>query len=235
MCKNINWTVITMLDEAQQASPRERGKRLRILRKMSGLTLSEIAQRYDLGISTIKYWECAKNQGLSSKGAKKIIQAMQDQKVQCSYMWLIYGVGLPPQFLDVRSHDNIKCASHIDKATYEEEKSIANEIEFFCERVVDAISLTVFDDGMEPVFSVGDSIGGKRLYDKDLAKVIGKNCIVETVDKQFLCRRVARGSNPSDFNLYCINPYTVANPPHLYDIGVLSAALITRIWKRIVC
>lgn len=222
-----------MVDEAQKASPKERGKRLRVVRKMSGLTLSELAQKYDLGISTIKYWECAKSQGLSSKGAKKIIKAMQVQGIQCSYMWLMFGVGLPPQFREVHVHERGTDDISIDKNTYDEEKAIAQEMDLFCTKVIDAITVKVLDDGMEPVYSIGDGIGGRRLYVKDLARVIGKNCIVETVNKEVLCRRVAQGNGDS-FNLYCINPYTAANPPHLYNIELLSAAPITRIWKRII-
>jgi len=129
-----------MLDEGQQSSAKARGKRLRLVRKMSGLTLNELAEKHSLGVSTIKYWECAKNQGLSSKGAKKIITAMQSQGVQCSYMWLMHGIGLPPQFIDVHSHDNTKQVSYIDQVTYEEEKSIAHEISLFCEKITDAIT-----------------------------------------------------------------------------------------------
>lgn len=191
-----------MLDEGQQSSAKARGKRLRLVRKMSGLTLNELAEKHNLGVSTIKYWECAKNQGLSSKGAKKIIAAMQTQGVQCSYMWLMHGIGLPPQFLDVRFHDSTKQVPYVDQATYEEEKSIAYEISLFCEKIADAITLTVFDDSMEPVYSIGDGVGGKRLYAADLAKSIGKSCIVETEDHQLLCRRVAQGSDGSNFNLY---------------------------------
>jgi HTH-type transcriptional regulator, cell division transcriptional repressor len=223
-----------MLDTEQQSSAKARGKKLRLVRKMTGLTLKKMAEKYNLGVSTIKYWECATNQGLSSKGAKKIITIMHNQGIQCSYMWLMHGIGLPPQFLDVRLHNKTKAAPPLDQATYEEERSIANEISLFCEEIVDAIALTVFDDGMEPIYSAGDGIGGKRLYGEDLTKSIGKNCIVETTDSQVLCRRVAQGSDDSNFNLYCINPYTVANPPHIYGVKLLSAAPISRVWRRLV-
>ena len=121
-----------MVDEAQKASPKERGKRLRVVRKMSGMTLSDLAQKFALGVSTIKYWECVKNQGLSSKGAKKIIKAMQTQGIQCSYMWLMYGVGLPPQFLEVHAHEQGVDSTSIEQSTYEEEKAIAQERDLFC-------------------------------------------------------------------------------------------------------
>lgn len=226
-----------MSDEMQKSSSKERGKRLRLVRKMSGLTLDDLSAKHDLGVSTIKYWECAKNQGLSSKGAKKIIAAMQKEGVQCSYMWLMYGVGLPPHFINAYYNNNggsIQNFIGVSQHSYEEEKSIENEISIFCEKNRGAIAITVFDDGMEPFYSVGDGVGGKRLYGDDLAKSIGKNCIVETVDNQLLCRRVAQGNTADNFNLYCINPSTVAEPPHIYEIKLLSAAPISRVWRRIV-
>jgi len=223
-----------MLKKEQQALSKERGKRLRLVRKMSGLTLKELAEKYNLGVSTIKYWECATNQGLSSKGAKKIINAMQNQGIQCSYMWLMHGIGLPPQFLDIHRHDSTNNPKSTDQVVYEEEKSIAHEISLFCESIIDAITLTIFDDGMEPIYAMGDGVGGKRLYGEDITKTIGKNCIVETADKQLLCRRVAQSSNAGNFNLYCINPHTLASPPHLYDVTLVSAAPISRVWRRLV-
>lgn len=226
-----------MSDEIQRSSSKERGKRLRVLRKMSGLTLEELSSRYDFGVSTIKYWECAKNNGLSSKGAKKVIAVMQSEGIHCSYMWLMHGIGLPPQFLDVHYHGGNKTIDSnigVKQSTYEDEKSIEQEVTKFCENVTQAITLTVFDDGMEPLYSIGDSVGGRRLYGADLAKSIDKNCIVETVDHQLLCRKVAQGASLNSFNLYCINPNTISNPPHLYEVKLLSAAPISRAWKRIV-
>lgn len=223
-----------MSDIVQQSLARERGQRLRLVRKMSGLTLEELSSKYSVGTSTIKYWECAKNQGLSSKGAKKIIIAMQNEGVQCSYMWLMHGIGLPPKFIDVHCHHEIKDLLDVEYGAYEEEKAIENEIALFCKKVTAAITLTVFDDGMEPLYFVDDSVGGKRLYGSDLVKAIGKDCIVETVERQFLCRRVTAGSAPDNFNLCCINHHTLANPPHLYGVKLLSAAPISRVWRRLV-
>jgi len=223
-----------MSDEINKSSAKERGKRLRLIRKMSGLTLDDLSTRYSFGVSTIKYWECAKNQGLSSKGAKKIISAMQKEGVQCSYMWLMHGVGLPPQFIDLHFHKDLKENINIEQSAYEEEKSIEREISIYCENIINAIVLTIFDDGMEPFYFVNDGVGGRRLHGNELVKAIGKDCIVETVDNQMLCRRVAEGNEVGKFNLYCINHSTHVISPNLYDVKILSAAPISRIWKRIV-
>jgi len=221
-----------MSNEAKKSSAKERGKRLRLIRKMSGLTLDDLSKKYNFGVSTIKYWECAKNQGLSSKGAKKIILAMQNEGVQCSYMWLMHGIGLPPQFIDLRYHKDLKDPINIEQSEYEEEKSIEHEIKMFCENISNAIMLTVFDDGMEPFYSVNDGVGGRRLCGSGLVEAVGKNCIVETSDNKVLCRRVAKGNEEGKFNLFCVNHDTCVTPPNLYEVELLSAAPVSRIWKR---
>lgn len=223
-----------MSDALQKSSAKERGKRLRLIRKMSGLTLDDLSTKYSFGISTIKYWECAKNQGLSSKGAKKIILAMQNEGVQCSYMWLMHGIGLPPQFVSLQVSGELNDGINIDQSTYEEEKSIEHEISIFCENISNSIALTIFDDGMEPFYSINDGVGGRRLGSEDLNRAVGKDCIVETLDNKVLCRRVAEGNESGLFNLYCINHSTRSTPPNLYDVKLKSVAPITRVWKRLV-
>jgi HTH-type transcriptional regulator, cell division transcriptional repressor len=216
----------------QSSTPKSRGQRLRFLRKMSGLTLQKLAQKYDIGMSTIKYWECAVNEGLSAKGAKKIISAMQKEGIQCSFMWLMHGVGTLPHILDVR------CASHTpppiddNDSSLIEEISVANEIEFFCNKIADAVTLAVFDDGMHPHYAHGDNVGGKRLYGENINSALGKHCIVETEDNQIFCRKVAPGSEPGKYNVYCVNPNTSVNPPNLYDVKLVSVAPISRVWKK---
>ena len=221
-----------MNNTEQQSSSKMRGKRLRLIRKMSNLNLNDLANKYNFGISTIKYWECGKNQGLSAKGAKKIIKAIQSEGVTCSYAWLMDGIGLPPQFIDVCLSNKAKQSGVSDLNTYAEEKSIGQEIALFCQSIADAITLSITDDGMEPIYSYNDSIGGKRIYDQDLNSTINKDCIVETEGNQILCRRVAQGNSKDSFNLYCINSSTKANPPNMYNVKLLSAAPISRIWKR---
>ena len=222
-----------MLDEINKSSPKERGKRLRLLRKMSGLTLSEIASKYKLGVSTIKYWECAKSRGLSSKGAKKIIKAMHLEGIQCSYLWLMFGVGLPPQFIDVRFSSLKEVDMNVEQAVYEEEKSIDREVKSFCDNNLDVVTLSIFDDGMEPFYSIGDVVGGRQFSGVSIEKLVGKYCIVETVDHQLLCRKIAKGEGKNLYNLYCINPQTTTTPPNIYGVELLNASLITRIWKRV--
>lgn len=221
---------------SSRLSIQARGKRLRLLRKMTGLTLHEFAAKYQFSASTLKNWECAVNQGLSSKGASKLVIALQSSGINCSAIWLLHGLGLPPQFFDFQKPNQQMFASEIllglEGEVYQSEHAIEQEMAFFCQLIDNAITLTIFDDGMEPLYMRGDSVGGQRFYGDELSKAINKHCVIETVDRQLLCRKVASGAELNRFNLYCINPVTLANPPNLYNIEICSAAPITRIWRR---
>lgn len=214
------------LEDSQLSSSAERGRRLRILRNMSDLTIHEFAEKFGIGASTIKYWESGKNEGLSTKGAKKIIEAMSQLRVHCTFMWLLHGVGNMPHFVDARfGTQNIN-------GTLEEELAINNEINLFLKNTSNAVTLLVFDDAMDPIYNVGTTIGGNRLFGDDISKGLGYNCIIETEEKQIICRKLAKSNEPNLFNLCCINPQSSVTPPNIYDIKILSAAPITRVWKR---
>lgn len=217
------------LEDSQLSSAAERGRRLRILRNMSDLTIHEFAEKFGIGASTIKYWESGKNEGLSSKGAKRVIEAMSQQGVHCTFMWLLHGVGNMPHFIDVHY------GSKNSDGSLEEELAISNEINLFLKNTSNAVTLLVFDDAMDPLFNIGTSIGGNRLFGDDLNKAIGHNCIVETEEKQILCRKLAKGNELGFYNLCCTNPQSTVTPPNIYNVKITSAAPITRVWKRFVC
>jgi len=213
-------------------SPRERGERLRVLRKMSGLTIHKLAEKYEIGSSTIKYWECGRDKGLSAKGARKIIESLRQEGVYCTFMWLMHGVGMHPQIVDIRQSTSAKQVAAMN-TTLEEETAITNEINLFCGATARAVTLVIYDDAMEPMYTIGDTVGGNRLIGAEMIKAVGKNCIIETTDKQVICRRLARGSAPDTFILCAVNPLTTALPPNLYDVKVESVAPISRVWKRL--
>ena len=213
------------------ASPAERGNRLRILRNMSGLTIHELADKYGVGASTIKYWECAKSEGLSPKGAKKFIEAMAGEGIYCSYMWLMHGVGIHPQYID-RRYGNSKKQQNPMGTSLEEEMAIYREMDTFLKETDNAVTLAIYDDSMEPFYLLGDTVGGNRLFGEDIVKAFDKDCLIETEDHQVLCRRFTVGHEAEHYTLYCMNPRTTVYPPNMYDVKIISVAPISRIWRR---
>jgi len=221
----------TPLDLSYLSSPAERGKRIRILRNMTDLTIQEFANKHGVGASTIKYWECAKSEGLSPKGAKKLVEAMLKEGIYCTYMWLMHGVGIHPQFVDSR-YGNSKKQINPMHSSLEDEVAIHNEMDVFLKSAANAVTLMVFEDGMEPYYCIGDAIGGNRLLGKEIELALGKDCIVETEDKQIICRRLVKGNEMNKYTLCCTNPHTTFYPLNLYDINIVSVAPISRLWRR---
>jgi len=214
------------------SSPANRGNRLRVLRNMSGLTIHELAKKHRVGASTIKYWECAKSEGLSPKGAKKFIEAISKESIYCSYMWLMHGIGMHPQYVDTR-YGNAKKQQKALNTTLEEEMAIYREMDVFLKETTNAITLTVYDDTMEPFYYLGDTVGGNNLFGDDIVRAIDKDCIIETEDHQVLCRRLTYGSELNCYTLCCLNPKATVYPPNMYDVKIVSAAPISRLWKRL--
>lgn len=213
------------------STPEARGNRLRILRNMSGFTINELSEKYGIGTSTIKYWETAKQEGLSLKGAKKIISSLAKEGIYCSFSWLMYGVGIYPQYINSAFGEREEYKDLISMSK-EDEIAIYKEIELFIKETSNSVTLTVYDNAMEPFFSFGDTVGGNRLFGKEMDFALGKNCIIETVEHQILCRKFEQGNEKNTYTLSALNSKTSASPPNIFDKEVISVAPISRIWLR---
>lgn len=225
--------VITSL--RSDSSPKARGKRLKLLRNMAGLKLKDLSLKYKISISSLKFWESGYRTGLTTKGAQKIIAAMRDNGVHCDIDWLMHGVGMQPQIVDVyygeTAPEDAYVVSGGERTHYE--VLTTEEIEHFYQHHENAVVAPVLDDGMEPYYMKGDSVGGIRVVDVTAIEAeIGKNCIIETEDQQICCRRFVKNVNADTYNLYCINPLTTVVEPTLYNVKIKSVAPIIRLWKH---
>ena len=215
---------------SESNTPQSRGLRLKTLRNMVCFTIHGLAKKYGIGSSTIKYWERGRGKGLSIKGVEKIIAATRSEGVYAAAAWLMHGIGDRPRIVDMQQSIPAQQAK-INTAS-EEKTAIANEVNMFRNNNINAVTLVISDDGMGTVFSIGDIVGGNRLTGLDIDKALGKNCIVETEDKKILCRKLMRKSNSDSFVLCSLNPQTTINPANLWDVKIISAAPISRIWTR---
>lgn len=213
------------------SSVEERGNRLRILRNMTGLTINELSERYNIGTSTIKYWETAKQEGLSVKGAKKIIDSLVKEGIHCSFTWLMHGLGIGPQYI-YSGFGEDKENLNLLQVALEDEQVIYKEVDLFLKESYNAITLVVYDNSMEPFYRFGDTVGGIRLYGENIDLALGKNCIVETEKHNVLCRRLEQGNGKNKYTLASVNSRTTATPPNLFDIEIKSVAPVSRCWLR---
>ena len=204
----------------------ERGKRVRLIRNMIDLTIDEFANKIGVSNRAVKYWENGKGGGLSEKGAEKIVSSCNKIGLQCNVIWLLHGTETQPILTDNSHSASFLLTNHLSNAY---DNLIKKEIQYFHTNNSNAITMSITDNSMEPFYSIGDIVGGKRKYNKDLGKAVHQNCIIETKKQQILCRRLLPGTQPDLFNLCCINQRT-SEPFVSIDIEIISAAPI--IWLR---
>lgn len=71
---------------------------------------------------------------------------------------------------------------------------------------VDPIAIRVRGDSMKPVYRQGDSIVGSRLKGTVIDEVIGRDCIVKTLDGEGMVKTLMRGSKPGFYRLRSYDP-----------------------------
>lgn len=212
-----------------KSSPEARGKRLKSLRKMADLSRKTLAVKYQISASTLQAWEEGKAGGLTIKGAKRVIAALRAEGVYCTLDWLIHGIGKAPYLAE--RHFIGKEPEPIYQAIMSSEASIiAQELLAFRQLNTDVIDMVVQDDGMAPFYLIGDTVAGKRFHQKNIDKLIGKDCIVETQEGEILFRRLRKGNTDHRYMLQCINIETNVSEPTRYNIALISAAPV--IWHR---
>jgi transcriptional regulator with XRE-family HTH domain len=215
----------------QKSTPEARGKRLKSLRMMAGLSRKALEDKYEVSASTMQSWEDAKAGGLTEKGAKRAIEVFRQEGIRCTIDWLLYGIGLPPQLSDKLFQQQIRLhESPEDRVEITEERAIVNELLAFRQHNPDAVEFIVPDDGMMPLYYKGDYVAGKRRYNEAINNVLDMDCIIETKENEVMLRRLKTGSKTGLYTLICLNPNANVAEFALHDREILCAAPV--IWLR---
>jgi HTH-type transcriptional regulator, cell division transcriptional repressor len=216
----------------------ERARRLKFLRKMTGLSMKEFAQHCNLGLTTVNYWE----QGYSSiteRGIKKVTRAMREEGIECSTIWLLSGLGEQPKITDPSKLSKINYPTiQPSLQIIQEEKTnrylhgkIKEEIKVFETSYPDNLIYPINDESMLPLYRKGDIVAGKKLTGKNMELANGIDCIIELEKNKLALRRVRIGHSINTFDLYVMNPEASLEFPPLRNAKILSLAPIIRIWR----
>lgn len=211
-------------------SDNECGYRVKHARLLAGLSRRVLEEIYGISGSTVQAWEIGRNP-LTAKGAKRLSEAFQQTGLFCTAEWLLTGEGLSP-----RPHDEIVSSlkknqvQQTSDVLFEDEEAISKEIIFFQEINTNSIVLNIIDDAMEPVYFIGDYVGGKMRTDINPLKIVGLNCIIQTTDDEYYIRKISSYTIDNKFTLASINPNTTVHFPVLYNQSVKNVAPI--IWHR---
>ena len=210
------------------SGPQQRARRLHILREMTGLSRDKFQQRYGIARGTLQNWESARFGGLTVKGAKTILIALQAEGIQADLQWLLHGIGPAPC---ITQASGITQTDHLIDMPEEFVKKIAEElITFRQHHSEEVIEYVVPDNSMEPLFGASNYVAGVRRYRDQIEQVVGLNCIVQTREHGTLLRHVKQGEEINCYHLYCLNIHGQAVRPCLYNVQLISAAPV--IWHR---
>jgi DNA-binding transcriptional regulator YiaG len=206
-----------------------RAKRVLNLRQMTHLSRQKFEKRFGVATSTLQHWEDPKKNGLTIKGAKRLIGLVQQTGIFCTVEWLMHGIGPGPQALPTTSTPQDKPKTHKVNEIPEPE-FIAGELALFSQHYPEVISTVVNDDCMEPRFIRGEYVAGVRRYRKAIDELIGLDCILVTKEGELLVRRLKSMDAPGLYTLSNLNMNTTVLRPVLYQVELVSAAPI--IWAR---
>ncbi|MBT4879958.1 MAG: hypothetical protein HOI80_03385 [Alphaproteobacteria bacterium] len=211
----------------------QRADRLRLARRLSGITLNDIPDTFGISKHTYYAWELGRNP-IKDKIAKRIVTMLKEAKVFCTVEWLLSGKGISPRPIEeIESviDSSVDSIVNNDLKHLQKEVGVMTEVRTFQKANKDADIRLVSDDAMLPFYAPGDYVGGIRKSGNDLSEAaLNNNCIVETEDGATYVRRVTKGRKNGTFNLSCINPTTKLPEYTIFSVNLKSAAPI--LWHR---
>lgn len=77
-----------------------KGRRLRMVRALTGMSRQELYEKIGIATSTIDTWESGRVE-LNEKSSFRISDALKKVGIYCSSEWLLCGAGIPPRIMDV--------------------------------------------------------------------------------------------------------------------------------------
>lgn len=233
MSETVNSTVqrksATQQSMASKNSRDSRAKRLKRLRRLTQKSRKEFALTYQISQGTLQNWETARFGGLTEKGAHLILTALKQEKIYCTFEWLMYGAGAGPQQSSISPQTDTPNTRHRSHKP-PHPNAIQLECKAFENTHRNTLRLEISNDAMLPIFEVGDWVTGRLVKPDALHHLIEQNCIVETEHHGRLLRRIRAGTEPHRYHLIAINAQTTINAPVLYNVKILSAA--PAIWIR---
>lgn len=210
-----------------------KGRRLRMVRALTGFSRQEIYDQLGIATSTLDTWESGRVE-LTEKSAERISEAFRKIGIYCSAEWLLTGNGLPPRMMsDVEKSifsDNQQegeggkklgdpCSHGIPIFL---DDDVRRELNFFMSLHKNAIFHVMEEDFLNSRFKKGDCVAGVL---ERLPLLEGKTIIAVTDDKKTIpCRLIKSDS------IDCEVSFGTSRPTK--SIRIVKAAEI--IWHRII-
>ena len=219
-----------MNQENPKATREMRAKRLRILRKMTCLTQKDFAEKHSVSFSNFQNWEGPRFGGLTETGAKKMLIGCKEEGIEASIEWLMYGIEPGPIVTEKFYSKNKSVKIPTTVALVNESYFIENELLLFEQNYQQQIlTMIIKDKNMEPKYSIGETVAGKRFFGDSILELIKKDCIIELQDGTLMLRKIKSSEKNGLFHLICNNPHTT-DELVICDAKIISAAPV--MWIR---
>lgn len=217
---------------SETSSKENRAKRLRILRKMSGLTRSDFTRKYNISASNFQNWEGPRYGGLTESAAIKFLECVRTEIISSSLEWLMYGSGAAPTILpNAFEVDSTPNRTTNNPSNLELPESIQNELNHFCNNNNNTLECILQDDSMQPYFRSDEVVAGVSYRGYHLASTIGKDCIILLTDGRKLLRHVIAHQDSNRYNLIAHNLKSKAADLVCYQTEIVEAAPV--LWRRL--
>lgn len=192
----------------------DRAKRLRTLRKQTGLSRSAFAEQVNISEHTLKSFEtCART--ISAQGARELSRIFSMVGMDVSFEFLYYG----------------KEIEHLEQkeVVINDDRHIHNETMCFKKNNPSSIILKVQDTLMSPFFNKGDIVGGQKVMNENQFNLFnGHFCIIEATNGIQCVRRILKTEGRKI--ICCTLNMDNNNPPLVEEIEAFSVAQVTRQW-----
>lgn len=223
------------LEKTGSASSKEsRAKRMRILRKMSGLTRSDFNRRYNISASNFQNWEGPRYGGLTESAAIKFLDCIRREGISSSLEWLMYGSGPAPSILP-NAFDALECHTQQSKSMLQRTEiplEVQNELNHFRSHHDNVLEFLLEDDSMRPFFIPNEMLAGVVYRGHHLISTVGKDCIVILSNGKKLFRHIASHTENNRFNLVSHNWRSNTSDLLLHQVEIIEAAPV--VWRRLV-
>lgn len=211
---------------------KERGHRIKILRKQTHLSRRAFGSKHGIPSGTLQYWEDGNFGGLSEDGAQKLVNAFAKEGIWVTPAWLLNGTGKEPSSDPYRfsGQASILAEDLLIREAMLSVSSITQELKFFLKLHALAMHEVVTDDLMMPRFIQGEYVAGIQKFEEEIQTIIGKDCIIKLKNNKILVRRLIQSVEPTCFELVSINPDKPQERMLIPKSEILCAANV--IWAR---
>jgi len=205
------------------------GKRLKVLRALSGLNRGSFSAVTGVSKTSISYWEHGRGNLMQQQSAEKILKALAARGLKCTLAWLMTGSGGAPQALHRSPRKTTLHAFNIDIDTLK----FGHEIySFLSTQDPDrTIILQVKNNALVPIAEKNDILGGIFYPANKVNLAREKICIVKINDALDI-RRVRKGTSANKFHLsYLSYDERCHLPFEMADVELEEIAPVIRLWR----